>query len=118
MKVGPIYGGCSVLTMGGSPATDAEFMAWAREVAEEGNARILDAYPPGRLPDRDPMPIWRLINHLIKEFEASCPVDPSALNNNHRIRFLSVRFLDRPGPFRDAAESYVQQTIAEAASEV
>lgn len=112
-KVSALFGPISALPPGGGPATDEQFMAWARSFAADGNARILDRYPPDRLPARDPLPIWRLVNHLLKTFHDT-PIDWSHLNNNHRIRSLGVRYADRPGPIEAEAGRYVERLMAEA----
>jgi hypothetical protein len=114
MKVSTIYGGCSVLPGGGGPATDALFLSWLEPFVAEGNARILDRYPPGSLPNADPLPIWRLVNHLLKTFHRG-PIDWKHFNHRHRIRALAVLYADRPGPIEAEAANYVNQLMAEIA---
>jgi hypothetical protein len=111
-KVSDIFGPVSVLPVGGGPATDDEFMGWAREFAEEANARLLDRHDPGSLPRHDPLPVWRLINHLLKEFHRG-PIDWRHFNHRHRIRALGIRFADRPDRMIASAERYVERLMAE-----
>lgn len=113
MRVGEIYGPVSVLPPGGSPALDAMFTAWLDPFAAEANAAILDCYPPDRPPSRDPLPVWRLVNHLLKTFHDSARIDWTSLNHRHRIRALAVRYADRPGPIEAEARRYVAQLMAE-----
>lgn len=115
MKVSSVYGGCSVLPSGGGPATDAMFLDWAEPFAAEANARILDRYPPHDLPRHDPLPIWRLINHLLKTFHGpGSRIDWKHFNHRHRIRALAVLYADRRAPIEAEAARYVGELMAEA----
>jgi hypothetical protein len=113
MRVSEVYGGCSVLPSGGSPASDAMFCDWLDGFVEANNAALLDCHPPGRLPARDPLPSWRLINHLLKTLHDSSRIDWKQFNHRHRIRALAIRYADRPALIVAEAERYVRHLMTE-----
>jgi len=85
----------SALTPGGSPASDAQYLAWRRGFVEAVNARWLDRHTRfgHDLPDREPLDGPRLDEWLFLKTGGSRLLDD--FNYSHRLRHLSVAFATR-----------------------
>lgn len=104
------------LPPGGSPLGDAIFDRWLKDFVARRNCEILDRFQLNghENPDRDPVPHYRVLNHLFKWLNGQTGYSMTeTVIFNHRMRFCAIQFAHRRMEIIAEAERYVDQIESE-----
>jgi hypothetical protein len=108
----------SDLPPGGSPADDAAYLDWARNVTDAAVRAWMDSRSGwGReLPrvGRNPVNMWQLSTHLFKWLIGWNFPSGEGPTNNHRVRMLAVQLKYRRLEMELEAARYLAEKIDEA----
>lgn len=100
----------SDLPPGGSPGGDRTYETWLVKFVATANLSWLDLHFP-IVPDRDLLTVYQLSNHLYKWLIGWSFPDGTGPNYSHRLRFVAVQWLLRPGEVEAEAKRYVAELI-------